>query len=234
MSNPTDWIVQPHAPIEKLSDRVWRVVGTIKNMELKRVMTIVKMADGRLTFHSPIALAPEQMSELEAWGEPAFVVVPNGWHRIDAPRFAARYPQAKVICPKGAFKRVREVVRVDGSYEDFPSDDIIQAEIPDGLGNAEGVFHVNDGQATLLVNDLIFNHPHGTGVAGFVFKHITKSTGGPRISRVFRWMVLKDKRALGSYLHALSKKPLNRIIVSHHEMITDSPSEVICQMAESL
>lgn len=36
--------------------------------------------------------------------------------------------------------------------------------------------------------------PHGKGVMGFIFQHLTQSTGGPRVSRIVRWFLNKDDK----------------------------------------
>src|SRR4051812_45540873 len=100
------WTVLPHGPIEKLSDNLWRVSGTMPDGKTTRVMTIARFGDGRLLMHNAIALEEPLMAELEAWGKPSFIVVPNGFHRQDAKIYKGRYPEAAVLCPKGATKRV--------------------------------------------------------------------------------------------------------------------------------
>src|SRR3569623_764868 len=90
----TTWRVLPHGPIEKLSDRVWRVEGDVPGMPLKRVMTIALCADGGLDIHNAIALNDAGMAQLEQWGPVRVIVVPNGYHRLDAEVFAARFPDA--------------------------------------------------------------------------------------------------------------------------------------------
>src|SRR5690606_38404698 len=80
-----------HGPLERLEDNLWRVEGALPNMALRRVMTVVRMADGRLVIHSAIALPDELMAQIEAWGRPSYLLVPNAYHRLDAPAYKARY-----------------------------------------------------------------------------------------------------------------------------------------------
>jgi hypothetical protein len=54
-----------------------------------------------------------RMAALEALGAPTWLVVPNGYHRLDAPAYKRRYPQLQVVAPEGAAARVRQVVAVD-------------------------------------------------------------------------------------------------------------------------
>jgi len=89
--------------------------------------------------------------------------------------------------------------------------------------------------SSLVFNDAVFNMPHGRGLSGFVFKHVTKGTGGPRVTRVFRWLAVKDRAAFRAHLERLAETPgLVRIIVSHHESITDDPAGTLRGVAAAL
>jgi hypothetical protein len=230
------WTILPHGPIEKLSENLWRVEGALANMPLRRVMTLARRTDGGLVVHNAIALGDAEIAEIDAWGEVTAILVPNGYHRLDAPSFEERYPNARVYAPSGARKKVEEVVPVDGTYADFPSDAAVSLSEIDGTAGGEGVMKVasKDG-VTLVFNDAIFNMPHLNGAQGFVMRHITQSSGGPRVTRVARFFLVKDKAAFRAALAALADTPdLVRVIVSHHEMITSQPREALLAAAQTL
>lgn len=231
-----DWKVYPHSSIEKFHDRLWRIEGALPNMPLKRVMTLAKMADGRVVVHNAVALDEGLMKEIEAWGEPSFLIVPNGLHRLDAPAFKKRYPNIRVFCPRGSKRKVAEVVSIDGFYEDFPADPHVSFETLDGVKGAEGVMHVRLGDdLTLVFNDVIFNMPHLKGFSGWVLKYITASSGGVKMSRLARWFLMKDAAGLRAHLLRLADLPgLRRVIVSHHEVISGTPAEALRQVAGTL
>lgn len=231
-----DWKVLAHDPIEKLSPNLWRVQGSLPNMALKRVMSVAKLGDGRLVVHNAMALDEPSMQELERWGEVAFVIVPNGFHRLDAPRFEKRYPNAKFLCPAGATKDVAKKVAVHGGYDALPKDARVSLSMLAGLGGLEGLMTVREDDGTSLVfNDAIFNSPHLPGVAGFVMKHVTLSTGGPKLTRIARLFLVKDRKAFAEELTLLSSTPgLRRVIVSHHEMITERPADVLRAVAATV
>ncbi len=216
------WKVLPHGPLEKLAENLWRVEGELGSMPLKRVMTVARRVDGSLIIHNCMALGDKEMAELEGLGNISHLVVPNGYHRLDAPLFKARYPQAKVLCPRGARTKVAEVVPVDGIYEDLLPDDAVTLTTLEGVAAQEGVMMVRstDG-ATVVFNDLLFNMPHLPGLQGFILKHVTKSSGSLHFSRITRMLLIKDAAALRGHLERLADTPhLRRIIVSHHELFT--------------
>jgi hypothetical protein len=231
-----NWKVLPHGSLDKLDDRVWRVEGRLENMPLKRVMTVARCGDDRLVIHNGIGLASDVIGAIEAWGEPAFLVVPNGYHRLDAPAYKRRFPAIRVLCPAGARKRVEKVVPVDGDYRSFPVDPQVSLFHLDGLSEAEGAMMVRGSSgATLVLNDAVFNMPAARGVQGLVFNHLTQSTGGPRVSRLFRLFVIRDRRAFAAHLERLADTPdLVRVIVSHHRVISERPAETLREVAATV
>ena len=231
-----DWRVLRHEPIERLEPNLWSVTGTLPGMSLKRVMTLVRLADGRIVIHSAVALDEPAMGEIESWGRPSVLLVPNAYHRLDAPAYLSRYPGLEVYCPRGSRSKIEDVIQVDGDYDDFAGDESVALDHLDGVAKGEGVITVrSDSGSTLVFNDAVFNMPHGRGVPGFIFRHITGSTGGPRVTRLFRMLGVKDRPALRAHLERLSETPdLIRIVVSHHIAITDNPAEVLRRVAATV
>jgi hypothetical protein len=229
-----DWPVLPHGPLERVADNLWRVEGSLGAMPLRRVMAVARMRDGRLVVHGAMAMDEPAMKELEALGEPAVMLVPSRYHRMDAPRYARRYPSMRVYCPHGSREQVAAVVRVDGTFEDFAGDASVRTEHLDGIGDKEGVVRVvSEDGTTLVFNDILFNMPHPGGLGLFV--RLIGSSGGPRVTRTGRFFLLKDARALARRFVALASTPnLVRVMVAHHETIAHEPAEVLRRVALTL
>lgn len=230
------WKVLPHGPLEPLADGLWRVEGSLDTMPLKRVMAIVRRADGRLIIHNAIALDDAGMAALDRLGEVGAIVVPNGWHRLDAAVFHRRYPGAAILCPPGSRKKVAEVVPVSATFDRVEGDGEVSFEVVDGTRGLEGAIVIRraDGTSVVLC-DALFNMPHLPGLQGLVLKHLTRSSGGPRVSRIARLLLIKDKPAYGRYLEHLAALPdLRRVLVAHHETIVDRPAETLRRIAATL
>lgn len=217
-----DWKVLEHGPIERLAENIWWVQGALPGMSLRRAMVIVRLHDGRLVIHNGIALESSAMKEIESWGRPAFLIVPNGAHRLDATAYKARYPELKLLCPKGSRERVEEVVPVDGMYEDFPADETVRFEMLHGVADAEGAMIVRstDGESVVL-NDAMFNMDRKRDPLGFFFTTLLGSAPGPRVSRLAKLLFIKDKRALRQDFDRFAELPsLVRLIVAHEKVAT--------------
>jgi hypothetical protein len=218
------WTVLPHGPLEKLSDNLWRVEGTMPDGKTKRVMTIARMKDGRLVIHNAIALEPPLQAEIEAFGTPACIVVPNGFHRQDAKIYKDRYPSVNVYAPAKAQKKVGQVVPVSGDYDAAPKDDTVRLWHLDGCKGSEGVLEVKSADGvTIVFNDTLCNMPKMGGIAGFFLA----PTGQPSVPRYSRWLLVKDKGAFTRHVNTWAKPDLKRVIVSHGAMLTDRPADML-------
>jgi hypothetical protein len=221
----TEWTVLPHDPIEKLTENFWCVQGVMPDGKTKRKMSVVRMRDGALCFHNAIALEAKAMQELEAFGKPSFIVVPGAFHRQDARIWKDRYPGAKVVAPAGAKKKVDAVAKVELDYRDAPSDDTVKFTYFDGCKEKEGYLEVHsESGTTLVVNDVVFNLPKMGGLRGFAFG----PTGQPSVPRISRWMVVKERNAVGEHLERLAGIPdLRRVVLSHGENLVENPNEAL-------
>jgi hypothetical protein len=231
----SQWTVSPHSPLEALEPDLWRVEQPLATMPLQRVMTVARRQDGGLVIHNGIALDEASMKALEAAGEPAFLLVPNGMHRQDARIFKDRYPALRVVAPAGARAKVEEVVPVDLTYDQFPADGAVRLETLAGTEEHEGAMIVTSPAGTSVVlNDAVFNMPHPPGLKGLAVR-LMGSSGGPRVTRLARLALVADRAAFRDHLVRLASLPsLRRVIVSHHEVISEDPAGTLRRVAASL
>ncbi|RYE86474.1 MAG: hypothetical protein EOO75_15690 [Myxococcales bacterium] len=231
----SQWTVSPHSPLESLEPDLWRVEQPLATMPLRRVMTVARRQDGGLVIHNGVALDEPSMRTLEAAGEPAFLLVPNALHRQDARIFKDRYPRLRVVAPTRARPKVEEVVPVDLTYDQFPADGAVRLETMAGTDESEGLMIVTSSAGTSVVlNDAVFNMPHPPGLKGLVVR-LMGSSGGPRVSRLARVGLVKDRAAFRDHLVRLAALPsLRRVIVSHHEVISDDPAGTLRRVAATL
>jgi hypothetical protein len=214
------WNVLEHGPIERISERLWRVEGAIPGMTLRRVMSVAKRESGGLVIHSAIALRPAQLAELEAWGTPEVLLVPGAYHRLDAPAYKKRFPQLAVYAPSASLGKVREVVPSAAKYEDFPSDRVVELRSVPGTSGREGVMFVRaeDG-LSVVFNDVVMNMDRKRDLLGFLFTSLLGSAPGPRVSRLGKLTLVTDKRALRAELERIAALPdLANLIVSHEKV----------------
>ena len=217
----TTWTVLPHEPIEKHAENLWSVSGKMPGGNQRR-MTVARRADGKLVLHNPIALTEEEMKELEAFGTPGYIIVPNAFHRMDALIFKQRYAQAEVLCPQTARDKVSQVVEVSGHLDEMPKDANVELFHLRGMKEREGVMRVkSNGHSALVFNDTLLNLPPTGGLMGFALG----PTGTLAVPRFTRWIMLQDARALKAHLQELAASPgLTQVVPGHGAVLEGNPA----------
>jgi hypothetical protein len=229
------WTVCPHGPIEKVAENLWRVAAPFPGAPFPRTMIVVRLSDGRLVIHNGIALDEGEMKELEAWGTPAFLIVPSAAHRMDAKIFKTRYPGVRVVGPPGGKRKIEEIVKVDATDVDF-GDGNVRYELVAGTGEGEGVLVVRSQAGTTLVfNDALMNMQTLAGFGGFLMGLVGFTGPKLKVSAPARLFVVKDKKALRNELEKRAAAPgLVRIEVGHGNAATSDPAGALREAAAAL
>jgi hypothetical protein len=139
-----------------------------------------------------------------------------------------------VICPPGAREMV--AVKVDATTDIWDDPSVQFVTVP-GIAAKEGALLVRrEGRTTLVLNDLLANvrHPHGLG-AQIMARLLGFGISAPQVPHIGKWMFVKDKAALAAaFRNWADDSSLERIIVSHGDVIEDNPRRVLRDVAESL
>jgi murein DD-endopeptidase MepM/ murein hydrolase activator NlpD len=141
-----------------------------------------------------------------------------------APPVQGALPGPGVFAPRGSRKKVEQVVAVEGTYEQFPSDAEVALEPLDGVG--DGV--------TLVLTDAVFNMNTPSDLPGRLFTTVLGSAPGPRVSRMMKLVMLKDRAAFRADLERLAEVPrLQRLIVAHDKCAHGADARAALQKAAS-
>lgn len=231
------WTVLPHDPLVAVDESIMTAVGYLSMplTRLPRRMTVVRLRDARLVIYSAVALDETSMAELERFGQPAFLVVPNDKHRLDARIYKERYPQIQVVAPRGAGAKVADVVPVDTTSPDFGDPDVRFLVVP-GTRDSEAALVVQRaGRTTLVLNDVIGNIRGAKGLGGAFLRLMGFAGDEPRIPGIVMRLLIKDRVALREQMLLWAKDPtIERILVSHGEIIDAHPRDALMKLAESL
>jgi len=239
MAKPfSKWTVLPHGKLTRLDDNLLTVTGLMRMPpmgDVERRMTIVRLRDGRAVIFSAIALDEAEMSALESFGTPAFLIVPSDIHRMDARIWKDRYPTILVVAPIAARAKVEQIVHVDATSVDFGDPAVRLVAVP-GTADRELALVVETGAGTtLIVNDIIFNLANRPGLSGWLFKTVGLTGDEPRLPLPVRLRQVPDRAALRAQLERWSHLPnLKRVIVSHGNIIEKGAAQVLGRIAENL
>ena len=232
-----NWNVLPHGKLTPIDDGMLTVEGRIKMplMDLPRRMTVVRLHDSRLVVWSAIALDDAAMATFEAFGRPAFLVVPNDHHRLDAKAWKNRYPELKVIAPEGAREKIADVVAVDMTSPDFGDPGVTFVTVPGTRAHEAALVVRRERGTTLVLNDLVGNIHAASGIDGWLLRLAGFAGDDAQIPRVVKMALVKDAADLRAQLLEWAELPgLRRIIVSHGDPIESEPQRTLRDLAASL
>ena len=231
------WNVLPHGKLSRIDDGILTVVGEIRMplLNLPRRMTVVRLDDSRLVIWSAIALDDNAMATLEAFGCPAFLVVPNGHHRLDASAWKHRYPLLQVVAPSGSRAKIEEVVPVDTTAPDFGDASVEFMTVPGTREREAALVAQTATGTTLVLNDVVGNIRSASGVASWLLRLAGFAGDEPRIPKVVKLALVKDADPLRAQLLQWAEiASLRRILVSHGEPIASDPRQALRNLAGTL
>jgi hypothetical protein len=232
-----DWHVLPHGKLAEIDDGILTVVGQLRMplMDLPRRMTVIRLHDSRLVVWSAIALDETEMGRLEAYGRPAFLIVPNDHHRLDARAWKDRYPDLHVVAPEGARAKVAEVVPVDTTAPDFGDANVGFVTVPGTREHEAALVARTSRGTTLVLNDLVGNIHKASGIDNWLLRLAGFAGQEARIPTVVKLALVKDASALRAQLLQWAEiASLTRILVSHGDPIETNARQTLRALAGSL
>jgi hypothetical protein len=229
-----EWIVLPHGKLEALAENVWCVQGSLPGMSLRRNMTLARFADGSVLVHSPVALEPAAMHQIDALGRVRYLVVPSSHHVLDAKIWKRRYATAQVLAPRGAREAIARTVPVDLAYDELRIDDAtVQLLTLEGVNEKEGALLVRSSDGTtVILNDAIMNMAAPRDLVGRLVARLLGMTPGPRVSRLVRLGLVKDAAKLKADLRRFTSLPdLVRLVVAHDRIARGTDARAALETA---
>jgi len=232
-----EWKVLPHGKLSEIDQNILTVTGEIRMplMNLPRRMTVVRLNDSRLVVFSAIALDEAEMATLEAYGRPAYLIVPSDKHRLDAKIWKDRYPAMRVVAPEGARAKVAEIVPVDTVAPDFDDPKVAFVTVPGTRDRESALVVQTPNGTTLVLNDVVGNIRDARGLGGWLLRKMGFAGDRPRIPGVVKKVMIADKNALRAQLLQWAEiASLKRILVSHGSPIEEDPRQTLRALASSL
>ena len=197
-----------------IADAPLRFVG----LEVGARMTVVRLPDGRLWLHSPVAAAPEIVGAVRELGSVAYLVAPNKLHHLFVQDWQREFPDASLhVAPGLETKRPElEVAGLLSSEPDPGWSGSIDQVFFEGFPFANEVVFFHRPSATLIATDLAFNlGPESSALTRFVFK---MGGAGPMAPTYLERMLVRDRPAFRRAFEHMLEWPFERIVVAHGEV----------------
>ena len=200
------------------AEGVWVDTAPVRilGMQLTATMTVLRLGDGSLLLHSPIAMTLERRAAIEALGPVAHLYAPNLYHHLRIGEWAVAFPSARLHAPAGLAKK-RPDLRIDrfhaATREPALAGVVDELRI-DGFRLEESVLVYRPAR-TLVVADLV----HNVGRPRHRWTEFYTRTMGfydrVALSRMIRWVGFTDRAAARRSLDELLAHPFDRLIVGH-------------------
>ncbi|MCX4240269.1 DUF4336 domain-containing protein [Paraliomyxa miuraensis] len=211
-----------------VTEGVWLGTAPVRFLGLRLTsnMTVLRLGDGSLLLHSPVAMTPERRAAVEALGTVAHLYAPNTFHHLRIGEWAAAFPRARLHGPAGLAKKRRDL-RLDRALPGPPEpafEGVLDEFHIRGFRLEEHVL-LHRPSRTLVLADLV--HDIGRPEHGWT-KLYTKMMGfhdRVALSRMIRWTGFHDRRATRECLDRVLELPFDRIVVGHGEPITEQARE---------
>ena len=207
--------------IERMDEGLWTLEGDPVRMltiPFTTRMTVVRLTDGGLWLHSPVAATDSRVDAVSALGPVRHVVAPNKFHHLFVTSWLDRFPDATSWAEPGLARR-RGDIRFDHELGD-KAEPVWEADLDQILSRGsrvlnEAIFH-HRASRTLIFTDLIQNHdPEQDGGFWRWVKRANRILAphgeAPRDWRLTVW----DRAAARSSLQRMLAWEFDRVVLSH-------------------
>jgi hypothetical protein len=192
-----------------------RVIG----IEMGHRMTVVRLADGSLWVHSPVAWTLELDAEIRALGVARRFVAPSRMHDGFWPSWFEHFKYAEFAAAPGVVKEHPELpfsAKLGDERPGVPGGEL-QARLMRGMPLVNEVVFLHAPSRTLIVADLMFNLDPPDFRSRLLLR-LNGALGRPTPSRMFR-MAIRERAAFRESLDEVLLWDFERVIVGHGENI---------------
>jgi hypothetical protein len=223
MSEPRP-ALRPLAQDLWIADRPQRFYG----LEVGTRMTVIRLADGSLLLHSPVALDTELRRELDALGPVRYAVAPNRVHHLYAGKVAEAYPGARLWVGPGLEKKRPDLVFEGILGDEAPAEwkGQVDQTFFRGRPYENEVVFFHRASRTLILCDLAFNFGPRAAAPTRLLMRLLRSYGrfGPSMLDP---LLIRDRVAARQSLTRILGWDFDRVVVAHGDVLESGGGEAL-------
>jgi hypothetical protein len=223
---------EPRPALRQLAQDIWVAERpqAFYGLEVGTRMTVIRLADGSLLLHSPVALDAELRRELDALGRVRFAVAPNRVHHLYAGQVAEAYPGARLWVGPGLERKRPDLVFEGILGDEAPAEwkgQLDQVFVRGRPYENEVVF-CHRASRTLILCDLAFNFGPSAAAATRLLMRLIRSYGrfGPT---KLDPLLIRDRRAARESLTRILAWDFDRVVVAHGDVLESGGREALRQ-----
>ena len=210
------------------ADEVWTDTRKAKfwGVECGSRMTIVRLADGGLFVHSPVALDAQTRQAVDALGEVRAVVAPSIFHHLHVGAWMAAYPKALVAaCPGLEWKRTDlafSCVLGDVAHELWDKD--LEQIYFSARRENEVVFYHHRSRTFICADSLLNLSTHASPTTRLVAR--VMGNNAPGVGHLERVMI-RDRKLARRQMDRILEWEIDGAILAHGESLPHGGHEAL-------
>jgi hypothetical protein len=218
--------------LRQLDENLWVVARPLRfwGLEVGCRMTVIRLADGSLFLHSPVALEAPLRAALDALGPVRHAVAPNRLHHLHAGDVTREYPAARLWIAAGL-----EAKRPDLTFTAILTDDAppewnreIDQRYFAGRPFENEVIFLHRASRTLIACDTAFNFGDD-GATPWMTRLVTRVIGaygrfGPS---AIDGLLIRDRAAARRSLEQILAWDFDRVVVSHGAVLPSGGRDLL-------
>ena len=192
-------------------------------------MLVIRLPDGALWVHSPIALYPELVRAIGALGRVGHLVASSKYHHLWLADWARHYPDAKVHGAPGLPEKRPEVTFHAVLGDEAPAEwkGVLDQLVFRGLPIFNEVIFLHRATRTLIVTDLVFNVYEADGVLAPVLMRLNGMWKRFGPSRALRVMMSRNRERAKEDLKRIQQWNYDRVIMAHGRVLESGGREAM-------
>ena len=220
--------------LEEIAPNVYTTCADLKVfglIQLNTRMTVVRLQNGDLWMHSPIAPTTELFSTISQLGTVKWLVSPNLFHHMFIEPWTKHFPEAHVLGSKGLGKKQPNlnILNVQEESQKFHTE--IQCIPIKGIpALKENVFY-HRASKTLIITDILFYNPDVFGFTKGYF-WLNRALQEPNVPLLVKASI-KDKNAFLDSLREIGNLDVARISMCHHYILKDNIKQHLERVIQS-
>ena len=191
-------------------------------------MTVIRLSDGRILLHSPVALDAELRAELDALGQVCLAVAPNRVHHLHAGAVALVYPETRLWVAPGLERKRPDLEFVAVLGDEAPEEwrgEVDQVFFRGRPYENEVVFF-HRASRTLILCDLAFNFGPRAAAPTRLLMKLLRSYGRFGPSKLDP-LLIRDRDAARQSLEHILAWDFDRVVVAHGEVLESGGREAL-------
>jgi hypothetical protein len=220
------------AALARLDDDLWVAARPLKLIvgDVGCRMTVIRLPDGGLFLHSPVALDDATRAALDQLGPVRWIVGPNKVHHFFLADYVRAYPEARLVGAPGLPEKRRDLRFEHVLHQDtpLPFDAVLRRRHVEGAPLMDEVVFFHPPSRTLVLTDLAFNLPPGARNEARLFHWLVGATGRFGPHRIVRFGI-RDRAAARRALADVLEWDFDRVVVAHGEVLTAGGKDALRQ-----